>query len=129
MDGTALECTHVTNTTGRFVHGLEVNLTDGVDYSFTFYFRNGNFDMPFGQSDSTIGITMKSPNGGGGGSLYTFDTFPNQWYRQWYPFTATATGMHQIGFTHELDRTPGGGYWLYGFQVQEGFGLSEYVPE
>ena len=128
ISGTALECTHITNTSGRFTHGLDVNLTAGVKYLFSFYFRNGTFDSPYGQSP-TVGITMKSPNGGGYGSLITFDAFPNQWYRQIYPFTASATGMYQIGFDHNLDRPPGGGYWLYGFQVQEGYMVSDYVPE
>lgn len=128
-NGTALECTHVTETTGRFTHGLTVDLVDDVNYTFSFYFRNGNFDMPYNQDASTIGIMMKSPNGGGYTSLYTFDAFPNQWYRQRYSFTATATGSHQIGFTHSLARAPGGGYWLYGFQVEEGFSISDYVPE
>jgi hypothetical protein len=127
LSGTALECTHITTTTGRFTQGLAVNLTDGVDYVFSFYFRNVNFDTPYGQSPK-VGITMKSPNGGGAGSLVSFDPFPNQWYRQRYLFTATATGMYTIGFDHELNRPAGGGYWLYGFQVQEGFAVSDYVP-
>lgn len=127
--GDALECTHVTETTGRFTHGLTVDLVDNGQYTFSFYFRNGNFDMPYNQTPSTIGITMKSPNGGGYTALSTFDPFPNQWYRQRFSFTATATGSHQIGFTHTLARPAGGGYWLYGFQVEEGFSVSDYVPE
>ena len=127
MGGTALECTHITTTSGRFTHGLEASLTEGITYNFSFYFRNANFDSPYGQSPN-VGITMKSPNGGGFGSLITFDAFPNQWYRQRYLFQASATGMYEIGFDHELDRPPGGGYWLYGFQLQEGTIVSDYVP-
>ncbi len=128
VSGTALECTHITKTSGSFFHGIEVSLTDGVTYSFSFFFRNGNFDSPYNQSP-TVGIKSEYPNGGGYGSLKMFNAGPNQWYRQLYPFTATYTGLHQIGFHHNLNREPGGGYWLYGFQLQEGFGLSDYVPE
>ena len=83
--------------------------------------------MPYGQSPK-VGITMKAPNGGGYGSLKTLDPLQNQWYRQRLSFTASASGLHQIGFDHELERPPGGGYWLYGFQVQEGSIVSDYVP-
>ncbi len=84
--------------------------------------------MPYGQSPA-IGIWMEATNVSGAGSLITFDQFQNQWYRQRYFFTAPISGMYEIGFDHELARPPGGGYWLYGFQMQEGYIVSDYVPE
>lgn len=127
--GDALECTHITDTTGAFFHGLSVDLQSGVDYVFTFFFRNGNFDSPYGQSESVIGIKMTGPNANGGSPLYNFDAYPNGWYRQRFTFTAKNTGTYQWGFTHSLNRPPGGGYWLYGFQMETGFAPSEYIPE
>lgn len=127
--GTALKCTHLTQMPGSFFHGITADLQVDVKYTFSFFFRNGSFDSPYGQFPPAVGVKMISPNGGGGGQLVMFDAYPNGWYRQRYMFTATATGTHRFGFMHSLDRPAGGEYWLYGFQVQTEFGVTEYIPE
>ena len=129
MGGTSLECTHVTNTTGIFFHGITANLQAGVPYTFSFFFRNGNFDSPYGPLPPEIGIKIVKPNGGAGGQLGTFDAYPNGWYRQRFMSTTSATGDYQFGFMHSVNRTPGGGYWLYGFQLETGTDATPYVPE
>ena len=129
MTGNALECTHITEMNGAFYHGLTADLTVDVMYVFSFFFRNGNFDTPFGQDPTSIGVSVISPNGSGSGALIMLDPYADGWYRQRFLFTATATGTHKLGFTHSLSRMPGGGYWLYGFQVETGFEVTDYVPE
>ena len=128
MTGDALECTHITDTSGIFFHGLTANLEVDVPYTFSFFFRNGTFDSPYGHLPPEPSIKMISPNGSGGGQMGTFDSYPNGWYRQRYLFTATATGTYQLGFSHSLNRPPGGGYWLYGFQIETGNAVTDYVP-
>jgi hypothetical protein len=129
MAGTALECTHVTDTSGIFFHGLTVNLQVDVPYVFSFFFRNGSFDSPYGHLPPDIGSKMVGPNTSGGGQMQPFDSYSNGWYRQRYMFTASSTGSYQLGFMHSLNRPPGGGYWLYGFQVETGSDVTTYVPE
>lgn len=126
--GDALECTHVTQQQGSFYHGLTVNLEADIPYVFTFFFRNGTFDSPYGHLPPEIGTKLVSPNGGGGGQLNTFFSFPNNWYRQRHMFTPSATGSFQIGFMHSMDRPAGGSYWLYGFQIETGTSPTTYIP-
>lgn len=129
MSGDAFECTHITDAPGVFFHGLSVELTAGVPYVFSFFFRNGNFDSPYGQLPPTFGFKVNSPSGGGGGNLLMVDPYPNNWYRQRFDFTAKITGTHQFGVMHSVNRPPGGGYWLYGFQAETGTNVTDYVPE
>jgi hypothetical protein len=128
--GDALECTQNQTTSGTFFHGLVADLQSGVDYTFSFFFRNANFDSPYGHFPPEIGIKMIAPpNSSGGGGLQMFDAYPNGWYRQLYLWNAGVTGPHQIGIMHSLDRPAGGGYWLYGFQIETGTGTTPYMPE
>jgi hypothetical protein len=126
--GDALHCTHATQMVGSFFQGLTVNLEADIPYVFSFFFRNDTFDSPYSKFPPEIGVKMIAPNGGGGGQLHTFDSYPNGWYRQRYMFTPSTTGSFQIGFMHSLDRPAGGAYWLYGFQMETGTNVTTYVP-
>lgn len=126
-DGSALECTHVTQMVGTFFQGLTVELKQGTPYAFSFYFRNGTFASPYGKFPSDIGVQMFGPNADGGGQMHTFEPFANGWYRQSYTFTASSTGTYQLGFAHSMNRATGGNYWLYGFQMETGSQVTEYI--
>lgn len=126
--GDALECTHVTQMAGAFFHGISAPLEADIPYVFTFFFRNNNFEAPYGKLPPEVGVKMLGPNSSGGGGLITFDSYPNGWYRQRYMFTPGVSGTFQIGFMHSLDRLSGGSYWLYGFQMETGITPTTYVP-
>ena len=129
MDGEALECTHITDTNGRFRQGLVTNLAAGETYTFSFFYKNGNFTSPYGQQYFDIGLAYVGMTTGGGGGLATLVAFPNDWYRQKITFMAKESGDFQLAFVHSLTRMPGGGYWVYGVQVEIGSSATEYVPE
>jgi len=124
----ALNCTHVTQMSGAFWQGITADLQAGVPYVFSFYFRNGSFDSPYGNLPPTIGIKRVGPNVSGGAQLNMFFPAENSWYRQKYMFTAANSGTYQIGFMHSLDRPAGGAYWLYGFQLETGNDVTTYIP-
>lgn len=127
-DGVAFECTHITSSNGLFLQGLEANVVGGVTYTFSFFFKNGNFATPFDQPVANIGLMVNGFSGSGGASLTMIDAFPNSWYRQKFTFTAKGTGTAKFYFTQSLNLMPGGGYWLYGFQVETGSIATEYIP-
>lgn len=126
--GDALECTHIKEMQGLFFQGLTVDLEADIPYVFTFFFREGTFDSPYGHLPPTIGLKMTGPSTSGGGQLHKGDPYANGWYRQRYWWTPAISGTFQLGFMHSMDRPAGGSYWLYGFQVETGTTPTTYIP-
>lgn len=127
--GDTLDCVLFKQIVGTFYHGLSADLQANTEYTFSFFFRNVDFESPFGQMPPTMGIKMISPNGSGAGGLNMFDPFPNGWYRQRYLFTAPVAGTYQFGLEHSLDHPIGGEYYLYGFQVSTTYTVPDYTPQ
>ncbi len=126
--GEVLECTHLTQAMGYFRQGLTADLQQGKNYTFTFFFKNTDFAMPFDQPYTKIGIGYKVDIVVDGSSLVTTDAYPNGWYRQKISFSPGSSAPFDLFFHHSISQTVGGTYWLYGFQVEEGFTATQYVP-
>lgn len=129
-DRPALVCTHITSTAGYFQQGLNFTATPNRPYTLSFFFQNHNFDTPFDQPWTSIGIvTTAGPDfDEKGTSLSTTSPYPNGWYRQIFTFSPTTSLTYGVGFSQSLNRTPGGEYQLFGFQIEEGDQATEYVP-
>ena len=130
-------CTHTTNTTGYFRRGELVNLTAGVTYTFSVYFRNGTVSNPYGRGGTFPGPGLTITSGVGGGTGPIFETFEyslntnifagNGWYRQVFIFIPSHTQVYQVTFNQALNQTPIGTYYLYGFQLETGTTVTDYI--
>lgn len=126
--GEVFECTHISQAKGDFHQGLTATLQPGQTYTFTFFFKGGTFAMPFDQPYTKIGIGYQVEIAVDGAPLVTTTPYLNGWYRQKITFSPGNAPSVDVFFTQSIDQMPGGSYWLYGFQLEEGFTPSDYVP-